>query len=33
LYLLDGAGNRHYSRVASFGSADVLAFDWEIYNA
>ena len=32
LYLLDGAGNRHYSRVASFGSADVLAFDWEIYN-
>jgi hypothetical protein len=29
---LDGAGNRHYSRVASFGSADVLAFDWEIYN-
>ena len=32
LYLIDGAGNRHYSRVASFGSADVLAFDWEIYN-
>jgi hypothetical protein len=32
LYLLDGAGNRRYRRVASFGSADVLAFDWEIYN-
>jgi hypothetical protein len=32
LYLIDGAGNRRYSRVASFGSADVLAFDWEIYN-
>ena len=31
LYLLDGAGNRRYSRVASFGSADVLAIDWEIY--
>jgi len=31
LYLLDGAGNRKYSRVASFGSADVLAMDWEIY--
>ena len=31
LYLIDGAGNRRYSRVASFGSADVLAMDWEIY--
>ena len=31
LYLIDGAGNRRYSRVASFGSADVLATDWEIY--
>jgi hypothetical protein len=31
LYLLDGAGNRRYSRVASFGSADVLAMDWEIF--
>jgi hypothetical protein len=31
LYLLDGAGNRRYNKVASFGSADVLAFDWEIY--
>lgn len=31
LYLIDGAGNRRYSRVASFGSADVLAIDWEIY--
>lgn len=32
LYALDGAGNRRYSRVASFGSPDVLAMDWEIYN-
>ena len=31
LYLLDGAGNRRYSRVASFGSADVLAMDWEVF--
>ena len=31
LYLIDGAGNRRYSRVASFGSADVLAMDWEVY--
>ena len=31
LYLMDGAGNRKYSRVASFGSADVLAMDWEIF--
>jgi len=31
LYLIDGAGNRRYSRVASFGSADVLAMDWEIF--
>ena len=31
LYLIDGAGNRRYSRVASIGSADVLAIDWEIY--
>ena len=31
LYLLDGAGNRKFSRVASFGSADVLAMDWELY--
>ena len=31
LYLMDGAGNRRYSRVASFGSADVLAMDWEIF--
>ena len=31
LYLLDGAGNRRYSRVASFGSADVLAMDWELF--
>ena len=31
LYALDGAGNRRYSRVASFGSPDVLAMDWEIY--
>ena len=31
LYLIDGAGNRRYSRVASFGSPDVLAIDWEIY--
>ena len=31
LYLLDGAGNRKYSRVASFGSADVLAMDWEVF--
>ena len=31
LYLLDGDGNRRYSRVASFGSADVLAIDWEIF--
>ena len=31
LYLIDGAGNRRYSRVASFGSPDVLAMDWEIY--
>jgi hypothetical protein len=32
LYLIDGGGNRRYSRVASFGSADVLAMDWEMYN-
>jgi hypothetical protein len=31
LYLLDGAGNRRYNKVASFGSADVLAMDWEIF--
>jgi len=31
LYLIDGAGNRRYSRVASFGSPDVLAMDWEIF--
>ena len=31
LYLMDGAGNRKYSRVASFGSADVLAMDWEVF--
>jgi hypothetical protein len=31
LYLLDGAGVRKFSRVASFGSADVLAMDWELY--
>jgi len=31
LYLLDGAGNRRYSRVASFGSADVLSMDWEVF--
>ena len=31
LYLIDGGGNRRYSRVASFGSADVLAMDWEMY--
>jgi len=31
LYLLDGAGNRKFSRIASFGSADVLAMDWELY--
>jgi hypothetical protein len=31
LYLIDGGGNRRYSRVASFGSADVLAMDWELY--
>jgi hypothetical protein len=31
LYLLDGAGNRRYNRVASFGSADVLAMDWEVF--
>ena len=31
LYLMDGGGNRRYSRVASFGSADVLAMDWEIF--
>lgn len=31
LYLLDGAGNRRYKQVANFGSADVLAMDWEIY--
>jgi hypothetical protein len=31
LYLIDGAGNRRFSRVASFGSADVLAMDWEIF--
>jgi hypothetical protein len=30
LYTLDGAGNRRYSKVASFGSADVLAMDWEL---
>lgn len=32
LYLIDGGGNRRYSRVATFGSADVLSMDWEIYN-
>jgi hypothetical protein len=31
LYFIDGAGNRKFSRVASFGSADVLAMDWEIF--
>ena len=31
LYLIDGVGNRRYTRVGSFGSADVLAMDWEIY--
>jgi len=31
LYLLDGAGNRRYNKVASFGSADVLAMDWEVF--
>ena len=31
LYAIDGAGNRRFIRIATFGSADVLAMDWEIY--
>ena len=31
LYMVDGAGNRRFIRVATFGSADVLALDWDIY--
>ena len=31
LYVLDGAGNVNFKGIATFTSADVLSYDWELF--